>query len=65
MVKPKEKEASKEVQSKKMVTSIKISPALWKLAKKQAIDKDMLFSEYLENLIEEDVRKSHPELLPK
>ena len=38
-------------------TSIKIDPEIWKLAKKQAIDKDMQVSEYVEKLITDDIKK--------
>ena len=38
-------------------TSIKIEPQLWKSLKKHCIDKEIDISEYLENLIEKDLKK--------
>lgn len=38
-------------------TSIKINPTVWKEAKKQAIDKDIDISEYIEELIRKDLKK--------
>jgi len=37
-------------------TSLKINPEIWKTAKKKCIDKDISISEYVESLIEKDVR---------
>lgn len=38
-------------------TSIKIDPELWKKVKKHCIDEEIEVSEYLENLIKQDLGK--------
>lgn len=38
-------------------TSIKIDPELWKKVKKHCIDEEIDVSEYLENLIRQDLGK--------
>jgi len=39
-------------------TSIKIDPQLWKEVKKYCIDKDLMISEYIEDLIKKDLKKN-------
>ena len=41
----------------RVTKSLKINPETWKEAKKRAIDKDMQLSEYIEGLIEKDLKK--------
>lgn len=38
-------------------TSIKINPELWKRVKKKCIDEETDISDYLENLIKEDLTR--------
>ena len=43
----------------RVTKSLKVNPDLWKEAKKHAIDKDMELSEYIEGLIEKDLKTMH------
>lgn len=37
--------------------SVKLDPELWKEAKHHCLDKDITYSEYLEDLIKKDLKK--------
>ena len=41
---------------KKETISLKINPELWKKAKHHCLDKDLTYSEYVEGLIEKDLK---------
>jgi len=42
--------------TKKETISLKIDPELWKEAKKHCIDKSLKYSEYVEGLIQKDLK---------
>ena len=43
----------------RVTKSLKISPDIWKEAKKHCIDVDIQLSEYIEELIKKDLTKLH------
>lgn len=43
--------------TKKVTTSLKVNPELWKEAKKHCIDRDIDLSVYIEELIKKDLKK--------
>ena len=47
----------KDIPEQRKTTSLKIDPEIWKSAKKRCIDRDSSISEYIESLIEKDLKR--------
>ena len=43
--------------TRRKTTSIKIDPELWKKVKKHCIDKDIEVSEYIEEVVQKDLKQ--------